>query len=134
MIIAANWFQKMIEKFPDKKRWQEIFFCYIIVVSYTVPLGRLLRGKRMGHYEKLYAAIANSPNNVRFDDLCNLLTKVGGFECHPGKGDHYNFSHPDLVEILTVDSRGKNKPLRPIYVRKALKAFRQVKPVFPEEE
>ena len=51
---------------------------------------------------------------------------MGGFESHPGKGDHYNLSHPDMDEILTIDTRGKRKPLKPIYVRKALKTFEEL--------
>ena len=80
----------------------------------------------MGHYEKLLHDIENNPSDVKFDALHKLLTKVGGFDCRNGKGDHYNFSHPDLEDILTIDSRGKKGPLKAVYVKKALRLFKEV--------
>lgn len=80
----------------------------------------------MGHYNKLLQAVENNPADVSFDDLEKLMTKVGGFTCRKGKGDHYTFSHPKLQEILTVDSRGKRRPLKAIYVKRALGLFRRV--------
>lgn len=80
----------------------------------------------MGHYNKLLQAVENNPADVSFDDLEKLMTKVGGFTCRKGKGDHYTFSHPKLQEILTVDSRGKRRPLKAIYVKRALALFRRV--------
>jgi len=54
------------------------------------------------------------------------MTKVGGFTCRKGKGDHYTFSHGKLQEILTVDSRGKHRPLKAIYVKRALALYKRV--------
>lgn len=88
----------------------------------------------MGHYEKLYLKMINNPKDVSFDDLHKLLTKVGGFDSRQGSGDHYVFSHPDLIEILSIDSRGKRKPLKPIYVKKALAAFQETNSKFPKGE
>lgn len=79
----------------------------------------------MGHYNKLLQAVENNPADVSFDDLEKLMTKVDGFTCRKGKGDHYTFSHPKLQEILTVDSRGKRRPLKAIYVKRALVLFRR---------
>ncbi|WP_071844271.1 type II toxin-antitoxin system HicA family toxin [Selenomonas sp. oral taxon 478] len=79
----------------------------------------------MEHYNKLLQAVENNPADVSFDDLEKLMTKVGGFTCRKGKGDHYTFSHPKLQEILTVDSRGKRRPLKAIYVKRALVLFRR---------
>ena len=79
----------------------------------------------MGHYNKLLQAVENNPADVSFDDLEKLMTKVGGCTCRKGKGDHYTFSHPKLQEILTVDSRGKRRPLKAIYVKRALVLFRR---------
>ena len=79
----------------------------------------------MGHYNKLLQAFENNPADVSFDDLEKLMTKVGGFTCRKGKGDHYTFSHPKLQEISTVDSRGKRRPLKAIYVKRALVLFRR---------
>lgn len=77
----------------------------------------------MGHYEKLLQAVQNNPADVSFGTLEKLMTKVGGFSCRKGKGDHYTFSHPKLSEILTVDSRGKRRPLKAIYIKRALALF-----------
>jgi predicted RNA binding protein YcfA (HicA-like mRNA interferase family) len=87
----------------------------------------------MGHYNKLYDQISSNIKDVSFADLHKLLTKVGGFDCRQGAGDHYVFSHPDLTEIISVDSRNKGKQLKPIYVKKALAAFREVNPQFGKE-
>lgn len=81
----------------------------------------------MGHYEKLCRDIENNPANVAFDDLKKLLTKVGGFDCRTGRGDHYVFTHRGLREQLTVDARGKRGVLKAIYVKKALQLFWQVR-------
>lgn len=80
----------------------------------------------MGRYEKLLQNIENNPSDVTFDDLRTLLVKMGGFDCRAGKGDHVVFSHPDLQEILTVDSHGKRK-LKAFYVKAALKLYHRVK-------
>jgi len=80
----------------------------------------------MGHYEKLLQKIENNPADVTFDELEKLMTKVGGFTCRKGKGDHYTFSHGKLQEILTVDSRGKHRPLKAIYVKRALVLYKRV--------
>lgn len=76
----------------------------------------------MSHYKKLYEKIKNNPTNVRFEDIDKLLQKVGGFTLRtPGSGsDHYTYSHPDLVTILTIP---KDRPVKKKYVILALQAF-----------
>lgn len=51
-----------------------------------------------------------------------LGDKRGGFiRRNPGSGSsHYTYSHPDLVDIITIP---KDKPIKPIYIKKALEAF-----------
>ena len=88
----------------------------------------------MGHYKKLYKKIKNNPKDVQFDDLEKLMIKVGGFSSKPGKGDHYTFSHPDMKEILGVDTRGKRNPLRAVYVNNCIKAFEELNPEFCRED
>ncbi|WP_312560884.1 hypothetical protein [Anaerospora sp.] len=88
----------------------------------------------MGHYQKLYKKIRNNKRSVRFEDLNTLMTKVGGFECRQGDGDHYVFSHPDLSYHISVDCRGKREPLLIVYVLKSLKAFDEVNASFTEED
>ncbi len=65
----------------------------------------------MGHYEKLLQKIENNPADVTFDELEKLMTKVGGFTCRSGKGDHYTFSHPRLQDyflFFVMASLGQN--------------------------
>jgi predicted RNA binding protein YcfA (HicA-like mRNA interferase family) len=89
----------------------------------------------MGHYKKLYMKIKNNPHDVMFDDLHKLMTKVGGFNSRAGKGDHHVFSHPDLEDTeITVDTRGRHKPLKTIYVKKCIKYFDQVNPNFMDKD
>lgn len=73
----------------------------------------------MGHYKKLYERLKNSPKNVRFEELENLMTRVGGFEVR-NESSHYTFSHPDLPDIITVK---KENYVKPVYVKRCLKAF-----------
>lgn len=88
----------------------------------------------MGHYKKLYLGIKNNPHDVKFESLEKLLTKVGGFTSHPGKGDHYNMTHPDLDHLITIDTRGKHRPLKAIYVKKAIRIFEELNPNFVKED
>ena len=76
----------------------------------------------MPHYKKLYEKIKNNPRDVRFEVIDKLLTKVGGFtRRNPGGGSsHYTYSHPDSEDIITIP---KDKPIKPIYIKKALRAF-----------
>lgn len=77
----------------------------------------------MGHYDKLYRDIKNNPNNVTFKDIHILLTKVGGFKVRNNGSSHYVYYHTDLVDNITIP---KNRPVKPIYIKKALKAFESV--------
>lgn len=83
----------------------------------------------MSHYKKLYEKVKNNPKDVSFNEIDKLLTKIGGFtRRNPSKGSsHYTYSHPDLIDIITIP---KNKPIRTIYIKKALSAFDMVKEDF----
>jgi len=76
----------------------------------------------MGHYQKLFEKLKNNPKDATFEELDKLLTQVGGFTRRaPGSGSsHYTYSHPDLKDIITVV---KNKPVKPVYVKRALEAL-----------
>lgn len=76
----------------------------------------------MGQYKKLYDKIKSNPKNVSFDEIDKLLTKMGGFNRRAPKSgsSHYTYSHPDLQDILTVP---KDRPIKVIYIKKALAAF-----------
>ncbi|CEO88209.1 type II toxin-antitoxin system HicA family toxin [Syntrophaceticus schinkii] len=88
----------------------------------------------MSHYKKLYYKIRNNPKDVRFEDLEKLMTKVGGFNSYSGKGDHVIFTHPDTDELISVDTRGRRKPLKRYIVIKCLRIFNELNPGFGKEE
>ena len=79
----------------------------------------------MGHYQKLYDKIKRSPKDVRFEEIDRLLQGVGGFEMRNKGTSHYTYSHPDLIEIITIP---KNKPIKKCYIENALIAFESVMP------
>jgi predicted RNA binding protein YcfA (HicA-like mRNA interferase family) len=83
----------------------------------------------MSHYKKLYEKIKNNPKDVSFDEIDKLLTKIGGFtRRNPSKGSsHYTYSHPDLMDIITIP---KDKPIKTVYIKRALKVFETVKDEF----
>lgn len=50
-----------------------------------------------------------NPNNVSYQDLCNLLRRLG-FELKGGKGSHRVFSKVGIREIITLQNvKGKAK-------------------------
>lgn len=80
----------------------------------------------MSHYKKLYDKIKNNPKNVSFNEIDKLLTRFGGFTCrNPKSGSsHYTYSHPDLIDIITIP---KDKPIKEVYIKRALKLLDLVK-------
>jgi predicted RNA binding protein YcfA (HicA-like mRNA interferase family) len=83
----------------------------------------------MSHYKKLYDKIINNPKDVSFEEIDKLLTKVGGFtRRNPKSGSsHYIYHHPDLTEQISIP---KDRPVKVIYIKKALKLFEIVKEDF----
>ena len=60
----------------------------------------------MGKYEKLLQRIltGTSDNNIKFDELRQLLKKLG-FE-ERIKGDHYIFTKDTVEEIINIQPKG----------------------------
>ena len=60
----------------------------------------------MGKYEKLLQRIltGTSDNNIKFDQLCHLLKKLG-FE-ERIRGDHYIFTKDNVEEIINIQPKG----------------------------
>ncbi|MDJ0636683.1 MAG: type II toxin-antitoxin system HicA family toxin [Xenococcaceae cyanobacterium MO_188.B29] len=60
----------------------------------------------MGKYEKLLQRIltGTSDNNIKFDELRQLLKKLG-FE-ERIKGDHYIFTKDNVEEIINIQPKG----------------------------
>lgn len=56
-----------------------------------------------------------SDANVGFDELCDLLRRLGFTERHRG-GSHYIFSHDGIPEILNLQPRGGGRA-KPYQVR-----------------
>ena len=83
----------------------------------------------MGHYFKLYKSIKNNPYDVRFEEIDKLLTKVGGFEVRNDGSSHYIYYHPDWPDNISVP---KDRPVKPIYIKRALRAFDFVNPNFKD--
>lgn len=84
----------------------------------------------MGHYEKLYEKIKGNPKNVSFKDIDTLLTCVGGFIVREAKGDHKIYSHPDLKDINDYINIPFKRPIKEVYIKKALRKFEMVRPDF----
>lgn len=74
--------------------------------------------------DKLLAHIINNPKDIDFDDLDKVLRDYG-FNCRQASGgsSHYNYFHRSLPDILTIP---KNKPIKAIYVKKAIRAIERL--------
>lgn len=84
----------------------------------------------MSYYEKLYEKIKNNPNNVRFEDIDQLLVR-GGFIRRDTKGSHFIYTHPDLNDIKDhVNIPYKKPTIKPHYIRDAIEKFERANPEF----
>ncbi|WP_406678092.1 type II toxin-antitoxin system HicA family toxin [Neomoorella carbonis] len=77
----------------------------------------------MSQIEKLLKAIKRNPRDVPWEDIDKVL-KYYGFNCRHQGGSHYNYYHPELVEILTIPRR---RPVKAIYVKQALELIEKLK-------
>jgi len=71
----------------------------------------------MGKYEKLYASIlSGETKNVRFEELINLLLKLG-FQKRI-KGSHHIFHDSEIEEIINIQEEdNKAKPYQVKQIR-----------------
>ncbi len=59
---------------------------------------------------KLLEKVRNSPNNIRFKDVCKLA-EIFGFTFRGGKGSHRIYTKKEIVELLNFQNvNGKAKP------------------------
>ena len=72
--------------------------------------------------ERRIERLRRSQTDVSPDQLRTALESVG-FTLERIRGSHYRYSHPALARNLIIPYR---KPLRPVYVRDALKAIDEV--------
>ncbi len=76
----------------------------------------------MGKIEKLLAKAKNSPQNIRFDEICRLAESFG-FEYRGGKGSHKVYSKKGVTDILTFQNVGGM--VKPYQVRQFLKIIEE---------
>jgi predicted RNA binding protein YcfA (HicA-like mRNA interferase family) len=86
----------------------------------------------MSKRSKRYQRIAQNPNNVMFDDLRKLLEDYG-FEHRRTRGSHHSFVGwiGDEKISLVIPYR---KPLKEVYVKKALTFIEQIRALNAEPE
>ena len=85
----------------------------------------------MGKREKLILRIKNNPKNVPFEELDTLLQYYGCQVRQPGSGSsHYYYTHPAASEPLSVP---KGRPIKAVYVRRALKMIDEIKEAINDE-
>jgi len=80
--------------------------------------------------EKRIRRLAQQPKGVSSEELVSILEALG-FHCRSGKGSHTVCHHPDLQGLrLTVPDQ---RPLRSVYVRKALRIIYQLQEMQKDE-
>ncbi len=86
----------------------------------------------MSKRSKRYKRIAQNPNNIIFDDLRNLLEDYG-FEHRRTRGSHHSFVGRigDEKVSLVIPYR---KPLKEVYVKKALALIEQIQALSIEND
>lgn len=75
-------------------------------------------------FDKLYAEIVRNPKDVKFEELEKLIIRFG-FERRKQRSgtSHFQYTHPDLTEILTIPFA---RPIKSVYVKEALDAIRKL--------
>jgi predicted RNA binding protein YcfA (HicA-like mRNA interferase family) len=78
----------------------------------------------MSKRQKRLERIRQQPNNVSLDDLRRVLENYG-FEYKQTVGSHYTFGYVvgDQTRLFVVPFR---RPVKPIYVKRALKLIDQI--------
>jgi hypothetical protein len=74
--------------------------------------------------EKLLAKANNNPDNIRFQEICNLA-EYFGFKLKGGRGSHKVYSRKGIKEILTFQEVGGMA--KPYQVRQLLDIIEQYK-------
>lgn len=86
--------------------------------------------ERLGTLEKLYERARRNPGSVSFAELDTLLQRWGFVRRQPGSGSsHYLYTRRAVS--LSVPRAGK--AVKPVYVRRAMKALEQID-LEPQEE
>ena len=69
----------------------------------------------MSKRDKLLELLKNSPNNVRFSDICKLL-ELESFFLDRITGSHHIFKKNDVILVIPVH----NKKVKSVYIRRVL--------------
>lgn len=78
----------------------------------------------MTTFDKLFAQIVNNPKDVKFEDLDKVLIRYGFVRRQSQKGtSHYNYTHQNLIDIITVPF---SRPVKAVYVKEAINAIRKL--------
>jgi predicted RNA binding protein YcfA (HicA-like mRNA interferase family) len=82
----------------------------------------------MGTSDKLLFRIfgLKIPNDISMKELDRLLTR-SGFILQSKVSAHYNYKHPNLKYILTIDAHDFRKEVKPIYIKKVKEALEELK-------
>lgn len=82
----------------------------------------------MSRFKKLYEKIKNNPVDVSFEEIHQLLTKYGGF-IHRNKASSHNiYTHPNLHGINDMVNIPYNRPIKKVYILKAIEKFELANP------
>ncbi len=74
--------------------------------------------------KRLDAMRRNPKGDWTIDDV-KAVCRAHGIACvPPSGGSHYDVSHPNLPDILTVPF---NRPIRPVYIRKLVEFIDRLK-------
>jgi len=80
----------------------------------------------LGQCERLYEKIKSNTKDVKFEDIDKLLINYGGFIKREGKGSHFVYKHPELKGIQDYVTIPRARPVKKVYILKALRLFEQV--------
>lgn len=72
---------------------------------------------------KLFDAMRKNPLDWRIEQLLTVARQYG-MEVRNHGGSHHVFSHPALVDTLSVPA---HKPVKPIYIKRFLALAQQLK-------
>lgn len=72
---------------------------------------------------KLFDAMRKNPLDWRIEQLLTVARQYG-MEVRNHGGSHHVFSHPALVDTLSVPA---HKPVKPIYIKRFLALVQQLK-------
>ena len=85
----------------------------------------------MAKWRKLLEKLNSGSKDIRFDDFMLLLNRFG-FDLVRVRGSHHIMSHPDVVELLSIQPR-KDGKAKPYQLRQFLTLVEQYS-LSPEEE